>query len=410
MKHLIILTVLVIGISFFTHAQESTISLSEAIQVALERNPSVQAAVLETERQSEMKRTAFEFPKTDLSLLYGQYNSIEKNDNSLTISQSIPFPTVFARQNSLSKALITSAKLQESVTRNELIFLVRQTFNQLLYVKARHSILLQQDSVLQDLAKVAGLHYKTGEGTLLAKTSAETLVLESRNLLSRNEADIQTAISHLQLLCQSAEIQDVEGTLEELALTNPDSLMLPNNPSLALSKQQVQITEWQHKTEIAKALPDLRFGYFNQTLIGTQNVNGQDQYFGSDKRFQGFQAGISIPLWFVPHTSRIKAASMATDIAQKQNESVELAIHQQYNQAIQEMSKNKSSLEYYNEAALKTADLLISQSKLAFKSGELDFTVLLLNLKQALSIRENYLTALQQYNASLITLQYLNGN
>ncbi len=87
-----------------------------------------------------------------------------------------------------------------------------------------------------------------------------------------------------------------------------------------------------------------------------------------------------------------------------------LAIQQQYQHAVRELNKNKASLQYYNESALKTADLLTTQSRLAFKSGELDYTSLLLNLKQALTIREGYLNALHQYQQSLITLHYLNGN
>jgi cobalt-zinc-cadmium resistance protein CzcA len=157
-------------------------------------------------------------------------------------------------------------------------------------------------------------------------------------------------------------------------------------------------------------LPDIRIGYFTQTLIGVQNVNGQDQYFGSNERFDGFSAGLSIPLWFVPHTARVKAASYATEAAQKQSEAQELLIKQQYNQAIMEFNKNSNSLSYYTTSALKTADLLEHQSRVAFRNGELDHTTLLLNVRQALSIREGYLLALQQYNQSVIIIQYLNGN
>ena len=47
-------------------------------------------------------------------------------------------------------------------------------------------------------------------------------------------------------------------------------------------------------------LPDLNIGYFSQTIIGTQDVNGVPQNFGKDYRFTGVQAGISVPLWFSP--------------------------------------------------------------------------------------------------------------
>jgi cobalt-zinc-cadmium resistance protein CzcA len=392
------------------HGQNTTVTLGDAIQRALEKNPSVQAASLETSRQRELRQTAFELPKTEVSIMSGQYNSIQKSDNNLTISQGIPFPTVFARQNGLNKAMITSATLKENISKNELTFQVKQVFNQLLYLELRDQWLLQQDSLLRDLLHIASVQFKAGEGTLLAKTSAETQLFEIQNIRSRNQADIKIALNHLQLLCQSPTITDIVGTLENFASAMEiDSLSFRDNPSLAYTRQQIEVATWQRKVETARALPDLRVGYFSQTLIGTQNINGQDQYFDSNKRFQGFQVGLSLPLSLTSHAARIKAASIATEVQMKQNESFNLNLAQQYNQALQELSKNKNSLNYYRDSALATAKLLVIQSRLAFERGEFDHTALLLNLKQALAIREGYLTALQQYNQSAIIINYLTG-
>jgi len=393
------------------NAQVTKPTLDESIKLALEKNPVVQASAYETERQASLKQTSLDIPKTDVSLMYGQYNSIQKNDNNLTITQSIPFPTTFIRLSTLNKALTKAYALKENVTKNELTLQVKEVFNQLLYLKARQQTLLRQDSLLSDLLRAATLQYKTGEGTLLTKTAAETQHAEMINQFTRNSADIQIALNHLQLLCQSTEIEDVEGSLEFfLTETDIDSTVSLQNPLLAYGQQQVEVANQQKKLEAARALPDLRVGYFNQTLIGTQVVNGQDQYFGSDKRFQGFQVGLAVPLWIFPHTARVKAADLSTKVAQKHQEANHLAVTQQYNQAIQEVLKNKNSLDYYRNSALAAADLLTRQSRKAFESGELDYTTLLVNLRQALSIQEGYLIALQQYNQSIIIMDYLNGN
>ncbi|MEO7989547.1 MAG: TolC family protein [Chryseolinea sp.] len=405
------LAILILAMPLAGFAQETSLSLENAIKFALEKNPSVQASGLEVSRQQQLNKTSVDIPKTDVSLMYGQYNSIQKNDNNITISQSIPFPTVFGSQSSLNKALVNSAMLKESVTKNELSFQVKQVFNQLVYLKERQHTLLQHDSLLTDLARAATVQYKTGEGTLLARTSADTQLMEIKNLIARNDADIRIALNHLQLLCQSKQITDVVGDQETLVSFNTvDSSSIDQNPSLALITNNIEVSRRMKKLEVSRTLPDLRIGYFNQTLIGTQNINGTDQYFGSSKRFQGFQAGIGIPLWFGPHTARIKAANIETQVAEKQKESFQLAITHQYNQAIEELMKNKNSLSYYRDSALETANLLTSQSRKAFKSGELDYTTLLLNLRQSLAIREGYLLALQQYNQSIITIQFLNGN
>ena len=69
---LIVFLVTIFGSCF---AQETVITLDDALKQAIDKNPSIQAASLETSRQMELKKTAFELPKTDVSLMYGQYNS-----------------------------------------------------------------------------------------------------------------------------------------------------------------------------------------------------------------------------------------------------------------------------------------------------------------------------------------------
>jgi cobalt-zinc-cadmium resistance protein CzcA len=245
----------------------------------------------------------------------------------------------------------------------------------------------------------------------LGKTIAETQQVEMKNYLTRNEADINTAIRYLQMAAQAPEIADVSGDLEKLGESlDIDSVNVLNNPASALAKQSVVIASQQKKVEAARMFPELRFGYFNQTLIGFQNVNGQEIYYGSDKRFQGFQLGLSFPLLFAPHSARIKAADIGARIAEKQEASAILMVTQQYSQTVQELNKNRNSLEFLRASALVTADLISEQSRKSFESGELDYATLLSNLRQALSIREQYLLALYEYNSSIITLQYLNGN
>lgn len=392
------------------NAQTVKPNLSEAVRTALERSPGVEAMKLETEKQDALKRTSVDIPKTDIYLMSGQYNSVVKTDNNVSISQTIPFPTVFVKHVTLNKELLRSSQLKEQVAKNDIAYEVWQVFNKLLYHKARHALLLRQDSLLQDLLRAASLQYKTGEGTLLSQTMAETQHLEMKDQLIRNQADIHIALSHLQAVCQAPEITDIDGDLESLSSgAIVDSISVLQSPLVAFDKQQIKVGYQQQKLEAARALPDLHFGYFNQTLIGTQNINGQERYFGSDKRFQGFQAGLSIPLWISPFSARVKAAKLNTQALEKQQQYNEIRITQQYREALQEVEKNRHSLAYYKSSALKTSDLLVTQSRRSFETGEVDYASLLLSLRQALGIRESYLSVLHQYNMSIIFVQYLSG-
>jgi cobalt-zinc-cadmium resistance protein CzcA len=78
------------------------LTLEQAIETALKNNGSVQAATYNVESQRALKKTGFDLPKTNVSLLYGQYNSYSKNDNNLTVTQTIPF-TAFGSQGALNQ-------------------------------------------------------------------------------------------------------------------------------------------------------------------------------------------------------------------------------------------------------------------------------------------------------------------
>src|SRR5690349_8463961 len=104
--------------------QQDSLSMEEAIQTALSNNNRIQAAAHQVHLQEQLKKTSTQLPKTEVNFLYGQYNSIVK-DNNITIMQSIPFPAVFSSKNSYNKALVETSQAQRSSVENELIFQVR---------------------------------------------------------------------------------------------------------------------------------------------------------------------------------------------------------------------------------------------------------------------------------------------
>lgn len=384
-----------------------TLTMESAIAYALERHPSVIGAKAETSRQTALKRAAIDIPKTDISLMRGQFNSIVTDEN-FTIGQTLPFPITMLRQRKLSMEMVTSAQISEAVTKNELVYRVSQAFNQLLYLKARSIILERQDSLFENLLRAATLHYKTGEATMLVRTLAETQRMEAGNAVERNQNDLEGARIALRLLCQ-VNFSNISGTLEGL-VAEPGDLEPPDqSPSQLYFRQRVEIATEEKRLEASRALPEMKISYFNQTLTGMQNINGQDIYFGSSKRFDGFQFGLSVPLWFGGYAARTKALAHAGESARSQAERNDLQLAQQFNQALQELEKNRKSLRYYRESALKSAGLLHDQTEIAFRNGEIDYQTMLLNIRQVLAIEEGYLTALYNYNESLITIHYLKG-
>ena len=396
----------------FSNAQtnSSGVTLQQAIDGAIKNNASIKAGNYEIDYSKALKKTSTDIGKTNLSLIHGQYNSI-KTDNNISVSQSIPFPTLFSSQNQLNKANIKGNELKLQVTQNELINQVKSVYHYLEFLQAERNLLMSQDSIYTSFSNAANSRFKAGESNFLEKTTAETQLMEVKNLLAQNQSNTLIYQSQLQALMNSKVSVQVEQkaiTKMELSIPN-DSTAYSLNPYLLYLKQQIEISNKQKKVETAKVLPDFTIGYFNQSLIGYQSINGTDQYFDASKRFSGFQVGVSIPLWFVPQTAKVKAAGLNQKAIESNVEQYQTNVQSQYSQYLQEYLQNKNTLEYYEKSALPNADLIIKQADKGFKNGEIGYVEYLQGIKNALAIKSNYLSSLNQCNQSIIKLEFLLG-
>lgn len=395
--------------TLMANAQVNHLNLPEAMAMALKNNLGIKAAASELESQKQLRRTSFDLPKTDISLLYGQYNSYTKNDNNITVTQAIPFAAL-GSQGSLNRSLLAASEFKKTSTENELIFQVKQTYYQLALALAKQTLLLQQDSIFEGFYRAASLRYKSGETNLLEQATAETQRNEVKNQLRNTEASILVLRTQLKTLLNSETLPEITANaLTELQFNEtPDTAALSANPSLAYLRQQVEVAKSQKKVEAAKFAPDLLVGFFSQTLIGAVDPENGALASSSD-RFTGFQVGISVPIWFVPHQGRVKAAEYSKQAAQNNFEHYQTILQGQLQQAAQQYSKDKNSLAYYRTSAIPNADLILKQSQTAFRGGEIGYTEYLLGVRNAIAIKESYLETLHDYNQSIIYIEFLSG-
>ncbi len=411
----IVTAFIIAGLSFFSPAAKAQttgqpVTMSQAIELAVKNNQAIKSSGLQISQQQALRGSSTDLGKTNFDVQYGQFNSFRK-DNSFSISQSIPNPGVFKNQRGLYDAMIKSAEIGLAVTEKELSYQVKSAYTQLAYHVALQELYKGQDSIYSNFVKAAKLRYQTGETNLLESTTAETQYNEVLNQLSKNGSDILAYTAELQRLLNSR--QAIEITKDQFKQDDYTGLALDSaisaNPLLALQRQQIVIADKALGLEKARSGPDFTVGYFNQSIIGTQNVNGSDQYYGAGKRFQGVQAGISLPIFFKPFSSRIKAAKIDKQVAESQLSLFETNLQGQYKQAYEDLQKNKRSIDYYKNSALPNVNLILKQSQIAFQNGEIGYVEYLQALRTYSDIRFNYLQAINEYNQSVYTLQYLMG-
>ena len=407
-------TILVFAILSFGNANAQTptvktISVEDAISTALKNNLEIQSQQLNVQSSNTLKKSMFELPKTNVNFQFGQYNSINQ-DKAFQVSQSIPFPTYYTAKSGLYKAELQSSELQQQATASEIKAQVQYWFYQLQYLQTTKRQLQSLDSLYNDFVSAAALRYKTGETNLLEKTTAETKRGQLSLLLKQNETDFTTAYNSLKTLMNTSEEFEIDLNInfQPLVLSSSfDTTLIANNPSLKVLYQQAIIAEQNKKVETASTLPDFNVGYFNQSLIGVQSINGADVNFDGSKRFQGFNVGISIPITFFSNASKIKSLDYKQQALQKEADNGKLILQNQLQNAFQQYNQNLSQYNYYKSTALPNAEIIISTAKVGFKSGDIGYIEYLQALQTATDVQLNYLQSINQINQSIININFL---
>lgn len=407
MRHILLIPLLLFTYSL---SAQQMFTVEEALAYVKQNHPAIRAALLQQAQAEALQTAAVDVPKTEFAIMKGQYNSANKNDNNITITQTLPFPTLWHAQHKTAKASTLMSEAQTKLQVNDVSAQLLLLIQQQLFIRTQQQLLFKQDSLFTSLVKAFELRYQSGEGTLLEKTAIITQHHEIKNMLHQNEVELAGSAQQLQVFLQTDQPVLINAAFEPMSIGETTSLDLSQNPTAVFQSRQTQVAEMQHRISRNKMLPDLSVGYFNQTLIGYQTIDGQDRYFDSSNRFQGFTFGVSLPLWFPTYTASTKAARLHYEAAAQQEAAQRQELQRNYQVALQEYNRNKANLEYYTTSALPNAKLLEAQSLTAFKHGEVDYATLILNLQQVLRLNQNHLQAILGYNQSILILNQLQGN
>ncbi len=390
---------------------QTTINLQTAINASLNANPNIRAGNLNVDYQKALKGAAKDIGKTNITLIMGQYNSPIVYDNNITITQNIPNPAYLKRLSELSDASIDASRLQLKVYRNQITYQVKSLYFRLIYRNEQRKLTDTLISLYQWVLKAADTRFSAGETNILEKYNANTQLQEAIAQSRQLEEQIKTDIGQLASFTYDPTLKGIQDTVlieKPLSLTI-DSSMLGNNPELQALRGQIAVAEKEIKVEKSKLLPDFNLGYFNQSLVGTYDVNGTPKYYGAGKRFQGIQAGISIPLFAKPQKAKIRAAQINQERKEAEVQAFYFGLSQRGSLLLSELRRIAIQLDYYRKIALPQAQVLIRTSQRAFETGEMDYYQLSISLFNANTARRQYVELLNQYNQSAIELELITG-
>jgi len=337
------LLVMLFTVSSGVSAQESVNTLDECIRLAMENNLTMKSGKISIERAKDLQGTAFNIEKTSFSLSQDP-TSGGSPDNSISLSQSFDFPTVYTTRSKLLKAETNLERSNLEVTRNELVKEITGTYYQLLYAKENIKILQEQDSIYSKFLFLASAKFKAGETSRLEQMNAERLYNENKIELQKAEKDYQ----NVQLILQrwmnaEVSVNPLEAELPVMAANYPfNNFSAEQTPMGRVFQSQKEVSEKNLSVVKQGYLPSFNFALKNQFLIKGFNPYDVERERFNKGNFMGFEVGVNIPLFFGEQRAKTKAAKREVEIARVQQEEVVQAMQKQYQTYINDFYKAKN--------------------------------------------------------------------
>ncbi len=398
-------TVLLFIIFSFQNAEAQTqINLQGAIDTALKNNLQVRNEKLNAEYQQKLIAASVDIPQTNLIGEYGQINTFYK-DTRFGISQSFSFPTVYAKQKALQNETYKSSSLSIAVKETEIRKQVSEVFYLMVYLQQKQKILSQNDSVFTAFLERANLRFAKGETNILEKATAETQRGQIAIQLNQLKTDMEILQLQFQLLLNTVTAFIPSPESPKMIFTEIlDTSIFSKHSTMLVLQQQKEITSLKTQLEKSRLLPSLNFGYYNMSMQGT---GADNVLYNNLTRFNSIQFGLGVPLFFGSQKAKINSSKSLELISENSYHIGLQTLNIAYQRALSQYQNQLQTVKYFEENALKNANLIKKTANLQFANGVINFMEWTILINNAVNIQSNYVDAVKELNQSIIQLNYL---
>ncbi len=390
-KVLLILLFLIPTLNVYSQEE---VNLEKLTQYALENNNYLKAVALKTQQAESNIKTSFSIPKTNIS--YGlDENNIAENNHPLRvwgIQQDFSFPSYYItkyKSNNISRSIVQT---QFNLEKNRIIKGVYNSY----YECALYHNKMKIYEELKDLCKEL-LFQSEKRLTLNDINKLEYLNIKSKhNEILRKLKDLEVAYDLAHQRLKIVTNYPIEFRIsEELEQIKSANFNIDTSLVSDLFHLQNQYAESEVKVEKNQVLPDFSVGYF----IGSNT-------YENSKNYQGFEIGVSIPLFYKSYHNTIKSAKLAYN-AQKfisENEMAEVELRlAEYNA---EKLKYDLLIKQYEETELLLSEEIKRTALEAYKQKEIDFLRFANSMESAMNIESAYYEAIYNYNMVYLEIMY----
>lgn len=411
MNKYFILAVLALFISKLSGQTEiNRLSLNEAIEIGIRQNPELLQATenINAAKGRFWKGISLPQPELELSLEYTPVNTSLNNysERTFAISQSFEFPTnYFLKGNKYSKE--EGIALEQFLSKK--YELVKQIKSAYFKVLADQSIVKYSEENLiisDDFYKKAQIRYNVGEGTNIEELTAKVQLSEAKNKLEIAKNNLNTSLAELNYVLgygnqnKTSSLQLTDSlvyTEHNLSLESAYQTAEETNPQIKEAELNNGIAGVEKTLAWSSLLPNFNFAYFKQSRDG-------------DSGFYGASFGVSVPLWFImDQRGAIQEASANESISEAILQQTKNEIRLKLKNAYTNYVNNKQQIKTYTDDIMPQTEEVYRTAIKSYDAGELSYLEYMQVKQLVINARENYVTALFNYNKSLFELEEIIG-
>ena len=388
------LTILLFMVSLSGFSQEK-LNLEDLMALSLENNKGIQAGSMMVDQAETLKGTAFEFDKTDIYYQYDENNLAINNQpiRVFGVQQQFEFPTVYGAKNRLQQSNYELQKSSFEIQKKQLYQALSNAYYQYQTLNQKAKLYKTLDSIYSKFAHAADRRFELGETNYLEKVTATAKQRQIANTFAKINQQLLTTYGQIASLVQTGDSLQIATEMpEKLTVVNLQGMM-PTETSFLDHRQQ--LSNAQKSLEENRLLPDLNLEYFQ----GTNSGLGASLY--------GLQVGVRVPIFFFGHSSKVKSSKIQTKITEMENTEISVAMNQRYKTLMGQLEQQAKELSYYEDEGGLLSDQILKAASGNFQNGEIDFFQYIQSLENAYEIQLNYLDVLNQYNQTVIAINYL---
>jgi cobalt-zinc-cadmium efflux system outer membrane protein len=404
MRHTLKIFMLFISLGFSFIAQAQLLTIQDAVEQAIKNNAQINQMRSQLQQKQAEWRTQTGISAPEISYMKEGINNKAADpfqEQRWTVSQSVDFPLTTSYR---TKGLHQEEKAMEFGIQEEgrkLKSEVKSRYVEVIYALHLQKLRDQQLKLATELYNAVFTQFETGMGNGMDLTKAELQVAEANNDIDDARRQLHMArYSLFNLMGLPPENQKYTIEFMDTLKSNNVEIsqitalsVLTDQPLYKSSESELTASGYFLKEARSNILPDIRFNLYKQD-------------YGTGYNFNGFELGLSFPVWYpFEQKGKIRMNLARQDEIRWKQKEIRSAVKEQIEHAWHSYEVSRSTIQRYDETIRTKAEKLQTLTLNAYRLGEVD----LLNLIQAqqiyLNSQQRYLSALRDYYIQLVELE-----